>query len=154
MKKLLILPVVLLNFIALNSCFANEIKMPDITPSQYDKEEFIKLYNQWQIFLSNPSPKLSVSSRSEDFIDCEPYRKIIALGKPVILFLIEKMEEGRLSGWRGGQFLLWHAVRDISGVDLSKKAEDKGFISENEITERYINWWKQRNKTVEPKSEE
>lgn len=100
------------------------------------QEKFEDLYNQWQNYMKEP--KVKISSRSQDYISCAPYRDIINLGRPVLPFLIQKMHRGKVSAWNEGQFLLWYAVREISGVNLIK---DDEVISEQEIAERYINWY-------------
>jgi len=103
------------------------------------KSKFIILYAQWLKYIEKPN--IAVSSRSDDYINCEPYRGIVNLGKPVLPFLIEKITDGKNNSWNESQFFLWYAVREISGVDLIKRSE---IMSEQEKAERYINWWNEK----------
>lgn len=103
------------------------------TETMTTSRQFAVLYSQWQKHMDDP--RLAISSRPSDMIDCEPYRKIIALGEPALPLVIAKMREGDASGWKEGQFFLWHAARRISGVDLP---EDPG---QQEMARRYIRWY-------------
>ena len=113
-------------------------------PVNYEstQKRFQELYNQWQAYVQKPEIKLS--SRSQDYVNCEPYRGIVALGESGLPYLIQKMEEGKRSSWNQAQFFLWHAAREMSGVNLVKEAET---ISEQEATGRYIDWWKNSPKS-------
>lgn len=104
---------------------------------------FEKLYEEWQEYMDQPL--IMVSSLTSVHIEAPAYREIVKLGEEALPYLIEKMESGRRTGWGEGQFFLWHAVREISGVDLT---DDSLFYSEQEMTARYISWWndKQKNK--------
>lgn len=102
------------------------------------KRKFVILYNQWQNYINKP--EIKISSRSQDYTNCKPYKEIVKLGKPALPYLIEKLKEGELTLWKEGQFFLWYAIRDITGVDLSKKYKS---FSEQEIAKKYIYWWEQ-----------
>lgn len=103
------------------------------------QKQFVDLYNRWQEYMGKPEVK--VSSRSQDYINCKPYRDMVNLGKDALPLLIQKMKEGKSNSWKDGQFFLWYAVREISGIDLVKPDE---VIVEQEIAERYINWWEKK----------
>ena len=108
------------------------------------KKRFEALYSQWQDYINQP--KVQISSRSQDYINCKPYNDMIKMGEPILPYLIEKMKNGKLSSWKENQFFLWHAVCNISNVNLIK---DDDAVVEQNIAERYINWWeaeKQANK--------
>lgn len=100
------------------------------------KVKFLDLYNQWQVFIHRKEVQLS--SKSFDYINCEPYQNIIKLGKSVLPYIMEKIKEGKNSQWKEGQFFLWYAIKEISGVDLHKS---DGMLSEQAIAERYLDWW-------------
>lgn len=100
------------------------------------KNEFINLYNQWQEYIKKP--EIMISSRSEDYINCKPYQDIIKLGEAALPYLIEKIRDGKDSSWKEGQFFLWYAVKEVSGVDLT---EENKIFSEQEIAEKYLDWW-------------
>ena len=85
------------------------------------------LIKEWKEYIDKPKVKLS--SRTNDYVDCEPYRKIEALGTSILPNLIEKMKQG--------EYLLWYAVRNISNIDL----KENDFEGEQEIANKYIKWW-------------
>lgn len=102
------------------------------------KEEFPEIYQNWLDFLNSfPDRRLG------DYTLSEPYQAIIELGEPVIPFLIAHMREGEQTFWQESQFFLWHAVRFLSGIDLSDK---KDLLSDQEIALKYIQWWDSRMK--------
>lgn len=102
---------------------------------------FPSLYAQWQAHINRPQVKLRSDTRS--YIDCKPFRDIASLGKPALPLIMEKLREGNADGWRESQFFLWHAVRDISGTDLSK---DNTSAGEQEMARRYLKWWTEQPK--------
>lgn len=112
-----------------------------ILKREQSKEQFFKVYQDWQNFLNSSDAR--VSSRTDDYILSEPYQAIIQLGEPVIPFLIAHMREGEQTSWQESQFFLWPAVRFLTGVDLSDK---KGSLGEQEMAHRYIEWWDEKMK--------
>lgn len=102
------------------------------------EERFNELYTEWREYI-NTSP-VKFSSKSRDYINCKPYKEIIEMGRPVLPYIIEKMETAKLSGNMGVDSFLWYAIRDITGVDLTTSK----FWYEGEIAEKYINWWKEK----------
>jgi hypothetical protein len=70
--------------------------------------EFDSLYADWH----RECEKIAVSSRTLDYTALPSYRKIVALGRPVLPFLEEK-----LSANKAGDFMLADAVVEICGWD-------------------------------------
>ena len=105
------------------------------------QNKFTELHNQWQEYIRRPEVK--ISSRSQDYINCKPYKDIVALGHSALPYLIQKIKEGKNNSWNEGQFFLWYAAREISGVNLVKN--DEKILNEQEVAERYLNWWGIRN---------
>ncbi len=56
------------------------------------KEQFDALYAEWEKVIQDP--KIQVSSRPQDYIDNEPYREIVKLGKDALPFIFKKIEQG------------------------------------------------------------
>ncbi len=56
------------------------------------KQKFDELYQAWEAAISKPP--IAFSSRPRDYTDIEPYRRIIALGKDALPFVLEKLEQG------------------------------------------------------------
>jgi hypothetical protein len=56
------------------------------------KERFESLYAEWEEVIKDPH--IQISSRPQDYIDNEPYRKIVNLGKDTLPFVLEKIEAG------------------------------------------------------------
>ena len=56
------------------------------------KEQFDALYSEWEKVIQDP--KIQVSSIPQDYIDSEPYSKIMELGEDVLPFILEKIEQG------------------------------------------------------------
>lgn len=94
------------------------------------KEKFDQAVNDWKNYLN---ANLKFSSRSSDYIDCEPFQKIVSFGPQILPVLIEKIKEG--------DFMLWYAVRDISKINLRKSE----FESEQQTAEKYIRWLETKN---------
>lgn len=105
------------------------------------KKRFETLYGEWQDYWHQPP--VVFSSRSDEIIDCRAYRDIAKLGEEVLPYLIEKMESGWRKDWSEGEFFLWYAVREISGVDLPR---DSLFYSEQDMAAKYISWWKEQQR--------
>lgn len=104
-------------------------------------ESFTSLYAQWQAYINRPQIRLR--SNTGAYTDCKPFRDMVALGKPALPLLMEKLKDGNASGWKESQFFLWHAVREISGTDLPK---DKPAEGEQEAARLYITWWNNQPK--------
>ncbi len=84
--------------------------------SKKTKEQFDALYAEWEKVIQDP--KIQISSRPQDYIDNEPYRKIVKLGKDALPFILEKMEQG--------VFFMNEAALKITGNTVDKIiAEEK-----------------------------
>ena len=60
--------------------------------SEKTKEKFNALYAEWQRVIQDP--KIRVHSRPREYIDNEPYRQIVKLGKAALPFVLERISEG------------------------------------------------------------
>lgn len=97
------------------------------------KEKFEALFAEWEKVIQDP--KIQLSSRPQDYINNEPYREIVKLGKDVLPFIIEKLEEG--------VFFLNQAVVEISGLKMEEIiGKEQHFPSEQEKSTLLVNWWK------------
>jgi len=97
------------------------------------KEKFDALFAEWEKVIQDP--KIQLSSRPQDYINNKPYREIVKLGKDVLPFIIEKLEEG--------VFFLNQAVVEISGIRIEDIiGKERRFPSEQEKAALLINWWK------------
>ena len=72
------------------------------------KEEFASLYTEWEKAIKDP--RIQISSRPGDYIDNEPYRKIVGLGKNALPLVMEKID--------AGVFLMNQAALDIATINL------------------------------------
>lgn len=79
------------------------------------KEKFDVLYEEWQKVIQDP--KIQISSRPRDYINNEPYREIIRLGKCALPFILEKIAQGN--------FLMNQAAIEVSGLHLDKIVENE-----------------------------
>ena len=136
--SLLVVPGIIIFIFYNTGCFQSDTAQGGLMKSDNKsiKERFISLYDQWQGYIQRP--EIKISSRSQDYINCSVYANIVELGKPVLPYLIQELEDGKNLSWNDGQFFLWYAVREISGIDLTRPDE---VISEQEVAERYIKWW-------------
>jgi hypothetical protein len=100
------------------------------------KKLFDSYYSEWQSCMKKP--EVMFSSRSEDYINCESYKNIEKLGINVLPYVIKKMEDGKNNSWKNGEYLLWHAVQRISGVNLPYDS------SEQKMADKYIQWYKNK----------
>lgn len=97
------------------------------------KERFDALFAEWEKVIQDP--KIQLSSRPQDYTNNEPYHEIVKLGKDVLPFIIEKLEEG--------VFFLNQAVVEISGIRMEDIiGKERRFPSEQEKSALLINWWK------------
>lgn len=82
------------------------------------KDQFDALYAKWEKVIQDP--KIQVSSKPEDYIDNEPYREIVKLGKDTLPFILEKIEQG--------VFFMNQAALEVAGIRLDQiivEEEDK-----------------------------
>ncbi|ACL04743.1 hypothetical protein Dalk_3053 [Desulfatibacillum aliphaticivorans] len=100
------------------------------------KAKFDEAYRNWQTYCDTPD--VMYSSLRSTYVENEPFGAIINLGPPALPFIMEKLQKDKDNDWQGGDFLLWYAVKEITGVDLEQWDL---FESEPEIVEKYIQWW-------------
>ncbi|WP_028314354.1 hypothetical protein [Desulfatibacillum aliphaticivorans] len=100
------------------------------------KGQFDEAYRNWQIYCDTPD--VMYSSLRSTYVENEPFGAIINLGPPALPVIMEKLQKDKDNDWQGGDFLLWYAVKEITGVDLEQWDL---FESEPDIAEKYIQWW-------------
>lgn len=97
------------------------------------KKKFDTLFAEWERVILDP--KIQLSSRPRDYIDNEPYRELVRLGKDVLPFVIEKLEQGA--------FFLNQAVVDIAGLKMEDiVGKERRFPSEQEKSTLLVKWWR------------
>ena len=96
-----------------------------LTPEQAAAPEFERLYSAWH----QECETIRYSSNTYDYIGLPSYRKLVALGKPALPFLEQKMSEGK-----GLDFMLAFAAVEISGWDK----RDFGGGSEQEFRDKVL----------------
>ena len=74
------------------------------------KEQFDALYAEGEKAIQDP--KIQFSSRPQDYIDNKPYREIVKLGKDILPFILEKIEQGL--------FFMNQAALEVAGIRLDK----------------------------------
>lgn len=79
------------------------------------KEQFDALYEEWEKVIQDP--KIQFSSRPQDYIDNEPYREIVKLGKEALPFILEKIGEG--------VFFMNQAASEVAGIHLDRIIEEE-----------------------------
>jgi len=95
------------------------------------KGEFERQYAAWH----QECEAISFSSNTYDYIGLPSYRKIVALGKPALPYLEQKMEEDK-----GLDFMLAFAVVEICG--WGKQEFQRG--SEQEFRDRVLRKLRQK----------
>ena len=97
------------------------------------KEKFDSLFAEWEKIIQDP--RIQLSSRPQDYIENEPYREIVKLGKEALPFVIEKLEKG--------VFFLNQAVVEISGIKIEEiMGSERRFASEQEKSSQLVKWWR------------
>lgn len=97
------------------------------------KEKFDTLFVEWEKAIQDP--RIQLSSRPRDYIDNEPYRELVKLGKDALPFVIEKLEQG--------VFFLNQAVADIVGMKMEDIiGKERRFPSEQEKSALLVEWWR------------
>lgn len=80
-----------------------------------ESEQFDALYAEWEKVIQDP--KIHISSRPQDYINNEPYRGIVKLGKDALPFILEKIDHG--------VFFMNEAALKITGKSLDKIIEEE-----------------------------
>jgi len=83
-------------------------RSPNASPKEATEAEFGRLYSAWH----QECEAIRVSSNTYDYIGLPSYRKIVAMGKPALPYLEQKMAEDK-----GLDFMLAFAVVEICGWD-------------------------------------
>lgn len=71
------------------------------------RAEFDRLYAEWEEHIKDL--KIQLSSRPKEYVQVEPYREIVKLGKDALPFVLEKIADG--------VFLMNQAALELSGID-------------------------------------
>lgn len=101
------------------------------------REDFDALFADWEKAIRDP--KIESSSRPQDYIDNEPYREIVKLGRDALPFIIEKLEQG--------VFFLNQAVVDIAGIEMEEiVGKERRFPSEQEKSALLVRWWRSQER--------
>lgn len=74
------------------------------------RERFDELYAAWEREIQDP--RIQFSSRPKDYIENEPYRQIVQLGKEALPLILEKIS--------AGVFFMNQAALEIAGSDLEQ----------------------------------
>ena len=74
------------------------------------ERRFENLYAEWEELIKDP--KVQISSRPRDYIDNEPYRELVKLGKEALPLVLEKIE--------AGVFFMNQAALEIAGSTLEE----------------------------------
>ena len=77
------------------------------------KEKFDALYADWERVIQDP--KIRLHSRPREYIDNEPYRQIVKLGKAALPFVLEKIANG--------VFFMNQAALEIADIQLNELRE-------------------------------
>jgi hypothetical protein len=104
------------------------------------KEEFDTKFSAWEKRCSRID--IAIQSDTSARTNIEEYRALVAMGKPALPLLMEKLE--------AGEFFLNKAVQEITGIDIAPRGsigplEWKPGVrpfSEQDVSERWIEWWK------------
>ena len=101
-------------------------------------DEFEGAYQEWLEYIE--SFEVAISSHSEPYFNNRFFRRMVEMGEPALPLIFGKIREGQRTQWQEGQFFLWYAVKEITGVDLSEEGQ-----SEQEKAIRYLEWWERKN---------
>lgn len=103
------------------------------------KEKFDALFAAWEKAIQ--ASKIRLSSRPQDYINNKPYCEIVKLGREVLPFIIEKLEQVEDSR-NGGVFFLNQAVVEITGIKIDKIiGKERRFLGEQEKSTLLVKWW-------------
>jgi len=121
------------------------------------KEQFDALYAEWEKVIQDP--KIQVSSRPQDYIDNEPYREIVKLGKDALPFILKKIEQGVFFMNQAALAIIKYNIDEIikeekkkpldKRVDFFavKKAEEiPEFLSEQQKSKLILKYLRSQNK--------
>jgi len=85
------------------------------------KREFDRYYAQWQKECEQPNVR--IMSNSKAYTSLPSYRAIVALGRPALPYLKDKMEHDS-----GFDFMLVYAAIEIEGWDASSFGKGTGAV--------------------------
>ncbi len=103
------------------------------------KGEFDLLFEQWKEAIQ--APHVQASSRTQDYIDNEPYHDIVRLGEDGLPFVIEELEQGIFFFNQAFLDVVGLGIEDIIGKDIR-------FPGEREKSAAIVRWWKSHNPLV------
>lgn len=102
---------------------------------------FEKWAGEWKAYCEQP--EIELSSDIQAVLDCEPFRKLVGMGKPVIPPIMGRFETNG-DGIKIRDGLRWEFVlQDITGEPF---IDDPGDIDFQDARRRCLEWW-DRHKT-------
>jgi len=106
------------------------------------KKEFYEKYRAWQKHCNRL--EIAIQSNSSYYINVPEYDALIAMGKPALPFLMEKLG--------AGEFFLNKAVEKITGIDLKAWKPDFRPVSEQDTSKVWLEWWEENKDKPEWKT--
>jgi hypothetical protein len=101
------------------------------------EQKFEAYFAGWEKVIRDPN--IQRSSRPQDYINNEPYREIVKLGKAALPLIMKKLEQG--------VFFLNQAVVDITGIKMEEIiGKENRFVGERVKSKLILNWWKAQAK--------
>ena len=110
-------------FIFLSMLAVSCTRVDNVTQADTTKQKFDTLYAQW--IAECKRPEISLSSDTHTYTSLPSYRAIVALGRPALPYLQEKMEQ---------DFMLAYAAAEIQGW----KRSDFPARSEQEFRDKVL----------------
>jgi len=112
-----------------------------MTMKKTTAEKFEEYFQEWLEEIQKP--EIMISSDTADYVDNEPYKKIIKLGKRSLPSIMAKIAQG--------YFFLNHAVSEITKLKISDIAS-AGMkpTSQQEISRLWLTWWRKQKQTDVP----
>jgi hypothetical protein len=104
------------------------------------EEVFQRCYEEWQGHVRRP--EVRISSRTEDYLRCPAFEKIVELGEPALPFIMEKL--------RQGDFFLHHAAGRITGLDIVREraGQEGSLVGEQGLAELWLRWWQEQQQAL------
>jgi hypothetical protein len=114
------------------------------------KEEFDAKFASWKGHCNRP--EISIHSNLNYYIKTPEYDALVAMGKPALPFLMEKLE--------AGEFILNDAVKKITGINIVvresvplKWGPDVPPFSALDVSKLWLEWWKEHKDLPEWKTD-
>jgi hypothetical protein len=112
------------------------------------ENNFEAKYQAWEKYLSRP--EVIFQSRATTHFTCTEFKEIVALGLPVLPFIVKKMETDSTAD------LLWKAIEDITKVKIrgeynvqKNKMVFPDFPNLKPNEDVYLYWWREGHKQTQ-----